>query len=395
MPAIKTTHLQSPLNDPMMTFLPHGSLFDQKPRTVREFANSVQPANLTLQLGCLHGQNNGHGKILSDQDLSFFDFEPQTTSSHVPTAVQNMNELDYTLMWDDPDRQLLSPPDSAIFSPKTWPNCEYVQGPLPTILTNIEPANSRTQFSQVTPTDDERSEPFRQVEQQLDQVKCPTTVGNKKRKRASIIRTEQPSTPVSKRSRKDINRLEPRKTPQAGPNSQEGTRRSKFLERNRVAASKCRQKKKQWVENLEAKARTLQAHYSHLNVVVESLKEEVLHLKVEMVRHRDCEGSEIQKFIRDEGDAFAEAVERVKQSDHEKHADSDGSSSSPSNVGTESDQPTKDVGSSAHSAQPSSSALPLDDLKLAEALLQHEFVQGSSDWAMSERVSPKAISVST
>lgn len=396
MPTITTTHLQSPLNDPMMTFLPHGSLFDKKPLIASEFSNSVQPANLTLRSDGLQRQNNGYRKTLSDQELDFFDFEPQITSSQIPRDGLNVSEPDFTSRWNFSDRQLLSPPNSAVFSPKAWPSFEYVPEHL-NIHTNIEPANSRTQFGQVTPTDDEQSEPFRPVELKPHPVKCPASVGNKKRKRISVIGTEQPSTPVAKRSRKEGSRWELSSTTQAdpSPSNQEGTRRSKFLERNRVAASKCRQKKKQWVENLEAKARALQAQFNHLNVVVESLKEEVLHLKVEVVRHRDCDGSDIQKFIRDEGDAFAEAVERMEQPDHEKRADSNGSSSPRSDVGTESVQSTKDVGGGARSAQPSSSALPLDDMKLAEALLQHEFVQDPGDWTMSELVSPRAISVTT
>lgn len=359
-----------------MSYPHRGSPFDKKSSLPREFSNSVEPANLTVRSDSLHHQSYGYGRTLSDQDLSFFDFEPQVTPYQVQSTLSDLNEPDHNLTWIDTDRQLLSPPNSAVFPPKLWPNFEPLQGPASDALTTIKPANSRTNYGQVTPTDDGLSENFNAAESQPPRMQSLAPTANKKRKRTSVVIPESPSKRVSKRSCKDRNCLELLGTSQADPRNPDGNRRSKFLERNRLAASKCRQKKKQWVENLEVKARNLQAQYKQLNVVVDSLKDEILYLKVEMVRHKDCEGSEIQKCIEDDYDAFAEAGERLERLECEKPVKSGGSSSPRSDAGTDPVRPMKDLESKIHSDRRSASAPLLDDMDLAAALLQEEFCSG-------------------
>ena len=75
-------------------------------------------------------------------------------------------------------------------------------------------------------------------------------------------------------------------------------KRSKFLERNRIAAAKCRQKKKVWAEELESRARELQASKNSLRALTASLREEVLYLKGEMVRHGRCDDQEVRGYMR-------------------------------------------------------------------------------------------------
>ncbi|KAI9830456.1 MAG: hypothetical protein M1826_004693 [Phylliscum demangeonii] len=79
-------------------------------------------------------------------------------------------------------------------------------------------------------------------------------------------------------------------------------KRHKFLERNRVAASKCRQKKKQWTNNLEAHARMLQTNRIRLSAMASSLKEEVLWLKGEMLKHTTCDCARIRQYLDQEVD---------------------------------------------------------------------------------------------
>jgi hypothetical protein len=73
--------------------------------------------------------------------------------------------------------------------------------------------------------------------------------------------------------------------------------KQKFLERNRVAASKYRQKKKEWTNNLERRARELQAHKTRLTLLVGSLKEEMLFLQREVSKH-DSQGVEKIRIFR-------------------------------------------------------------------------------------------------
>ncbi|ESO92019.1 hypothetical protein LOTGIDRAFT_60579, partial [Lottia gigantea] len=56
-------------------------------------------------------------------------------------------------------------------------------------------------------------------------------------------------------------------------------RRRKFLERNRAAAARCRQKRKTWVNSLEKKADDLQNVNVKLQSEVSLLRREVAQLK--------------------------------------------------------------------------------------------------------------------
>lgn len=74
-------------------------------------------------------------------------------------------------------------------------------------------------------------------------------------------------------------------------------RRQRFLERNRMAASKCRQKKKQWVQSLEERAEQVTSVNDRLRSHVAQLKEEVLELKTQLLAHRNCDCNVIQQYV--------------------------------------------------------------------------------------------------
>lgn len=65
-------------------------------------------------------------------------------------------------------------------------------------------------------------------------------------------------------------------------------KRQKFLERNRAAASRCRAKKKVWVENLERKSKDIEIMNSMLQQEVLMLRSEVQQLKSILIAHKDC-----------------------------------------------------------------------------------------------------------
>lgn len=69
---------------------------------------------------------------------------------------------------------------------------------------------------------------------------------------------------------------------------QEREKREKFLERNRLAASKCRQKKKEHTKLLETRFREVSNKKGELESEIEHLRSEVLNLKNEMLRHAQC-----------------------------------------------------------------------------------------------------------
>ncbi|KAI2468405.1 hypothetical protein F4781DRAFT_398193 [Annulohypoxylon bovei var. microspora] len=83
------------------------------------------------------------------------------------------------------------------------------------------------------------------------------------------------------------------------PDAEFGMRggRKRQLQKNRVAASRCRQKKKKETAKLEARERDLAAKRDVLKCVVDDLRVEVLGLKNEVLKHGMCDCSVIQKYI--------------------------------------------------------------------------------------------------
>ena len=65
-------------------------------------------------------------------------------------------------------------------------------------------------------------------------------------------------------------------------------KRKNFLERNRQAALKCRQRKKQWLQNLQAKVEFYGHENDQLTSQVTSLREEIVNLKTMLLAHKDC-----------------------------------------------------------------------------------------------------------
>lgn len=61
-----------------------------------------------------------------------------------------------------------------------------------------------------------------------------------------------------------------------------------------VAALKCRQRKKQWLANLQAKVELFSTENDALSAQVTQLREEVVNLKTLLIAHKDCPVSQAQ-----------------------------------------------------------------------------------------------------
>lgn len=142
------------------------------------------------------------------------------------------------------------------------------------------------------------------------------------------------------------------------PNELEQIRRSRFLERNRVAASKCRQKKKVWIDKLELQLREQHARRNSLQLLVESLKTEAFYLRVEMMSHTRCSSPSIKRRIEQDPDGFKEAMATYQELVKPKNT-LDGVEGSSSNQSNQSE--VLDVGDSAQIKMPSS-PLQFEDL---------------------------------
>ncbi|QRV76659.1 transcription factor atf1 [Ceratobasidium sp. AG-Ba] len=68
----------------------------------------------------------------------------------------------------------------------------------------------------------------------------------------------------------------------------EEEKRKNFLERNRQAALKCRQRKKAWLNQLQAKVEYLTAENDRLTSTLTGMRDEVTRLSAIVVAHRDC-----------------------------------------------------------------------------------------------------------
>lgn len=60
------------------------------------------------------------------------------------------------------------------------------------------------------------------------------------------------------------------------------------LTSHRVAALKCRQRKKQWLANLQAKVEMYSAENDSLNSQVATLHDEIRNLRNLLIQHKDC-----------------------------------------------------------------------------------------------------------
>ncbi|WVQ76539.1 hypothetical protein IAR50_006209 [Cryptococcus sp. DSM 104548] len=75
---------------------------------------------------------------------------------------------------------------------------------------------------------------------------------------------------------------------ESGKFETEEDKRKNFLERNRQAALKCRQRKKAWLNELQSKVETLTIDNERLQQTVQQMHEEVGRLTAILMQHRDC-----------------------------------------------------------------------------------------------------------
>lgn len=85
---------------------------------------------------------------------------------------------------------------------------------------------------------------------------------------------------------------------------EEEEKRDKFLARNRVAATKCRQKKREWMTDLEETQFGLESRHSHLQMEVNDLADEVSHIRAQLMTHANCNDPNINKWIENEAKRF-------------------------------------------------------------------------------------------
>ncbi|KAI9837233.1 MAG: hypothetical protein M1819_000307 [Sarea resinae] len=230
--------------------------------------------------------------------------------------------------------QNLSPPQSSSESPPDkWNSFQYSDPTNPSFEHLLSERNliAQARFGNVTPPEDNPPKSavatgafdYHSAKKQASNRKSSNTtksaaVINGKRKGgrwASHTDEQTAESNASKRPRKastsNRTKSDALESTEYLGHEEDDAKRSKFLERNRVAASKCRQKKKEWTGNLEARARDLQNAKNQLSVIASSLRDEVLYLKGEMLKHSSCNCASIREYLNRE-------VTNIANADHSR-----------------------------------------------------------------------------
>lgn len=111
-------------------------------------------------------------------------------------------------------------------------------------------------------------------------------------------------SPISKRTnaraQPDVHHKR-RKSSQASTTSdepsEENSKREKYLERNRIAATKCRQRKKEQTKRLETRFEEQSDRKDHLVRELGHLRSEALCLKDEVLKHAECGDRSIKRHV--------------------------------------------------------------------------------------------------
>ncbi|KAH6957589.1 hypothetical protein BKA56DRAFT_602065 [Ilyonectria sp. MPI-CAGE-AT-0026] len=77
-------------------------------------------------------------------------------------------------------------------------------------------------------------------------------------------------------------------------------RRPRILERNRIAATKCRLRKRDEASALASREQAMEDQNRYLSTCFDQLTAEIYHLKTQLLRHTDCNCVLIQKYIANE-----------------------------------------------------------------------------------------------
>lgn len=123
----------------------------------------------------------------------------------------------------------------------------------------------------------------------------------------STERTDKSSPKTRRQSRRETTKARGR--PIAQPKEKRTrNRRQRSLEKNRVAASKCRKRKKQWVDNLEQRKSGLESIHHELQTEYMKLLNETSVLKDYIIRHACCQDANIGAWINDEASKYAHTL---------------------------------------------------------------------------------------
>jgi hypothetical protein len=154
-----------------------------------------------------------------------------------------------------------------------------------------------------------------QLQQQQPEVPAQNSdSGRSSKRRRSTKQTTANETPAPQQLQNATPPQDPqppkrkRGRPKSQPQAQEGfnaegypfpvsSARESHLEKNRVAAHKCRQRRKEYINSLETRSREFSTKNRELKEQVNGLREEVLNLKNVLLRHAGCGCWAIDEYL--------------------------------------------------------------------------------------------------
>ncbi|KAL9618068.1 MAG: hypothetical protein Q9160_007197 [Pyrenula sp. 1 TL-2023] len=180
--------------------------------------------------------------------------------------------------------------NDIFFQPKTQPIPPAMANPC--LVTN----SAMSHYGQITPPMD-NSPSYNSPPKTTIETNPPPT-SKQPRKQRKTQQTNNTASAQSEDQPARRRRTASRKSSAATNGESADDKRNKFLERNRVAASKCRQKKKQWTESLEDDHRNQQSFRRMLIEQKDAAQQEILYLKNMLLTHADCHHPDLDHWLR-------------------------------------------------------------------------------------------------
>ncbi|KAH7247625.1 uncharacterized protein BKA55DRAFT_595199 [Fusarium redolens] len=95
----------------------------------------------------------------------------------------------------------------------------------------------------------------------------------------------------------------------SGATNHKHAKHKQAQERNRIAANKCRMRKKDDLAKLQSYEQAMEQRHRMLSSCVGDLKEEVLYLKMQLLQHTSCNCTLIHHYISEEAQQYIHALE--------------------------------------------------------------------------------------
>ncbi|KAL6697532.1 hypothetical protein J3F84DRAFT_289379 [Trichoderma pleuroticola] len=93
----------------------------------------------------------------------------------------------------------------------------------------------------------------------------------------------------------------------------ETEKKEQIKQRNRVAASKCRQKKKEKVDELKEIKSSLEARNHDLHVEYQRLRQEIGRVKSDLIHHTECNDPNIDRWVENEAKGYVQQLVRQEE----------------------------------------------------------------------------------